>query len=147
MSGRKRFQRCAEPGAAKFAQIRRPRRTPSRLIGFTVQYHRASLLLESLALAQHDGSIFKLRSQVAKVRLLVLDDCLAPITDRNRLELIEFDRRAGRRDFHHNSRPVTRSGVARLYPVIPPPLTPFLTELSVSIRRRPQLKRLSALAG
>ena len=65
--------------------------------GYGVIYKRLSRLLEELEIAVGDGSIVKLRSKLAKVDLLILDDwALAPMTNRGRHELLEvIDDRIG----------------------------------------------------
>ncbi len=58
--------------------------------GFPVVYHRLPRLLEELSVAHADGSLPKLRTALAKARLLILDDWgVAPITDRGRQDLLE----------------------------------------------------------
>lgn len=65
--------------------------------GLTVSYRRVGRLLEEMAAAQDDGSIIKLRNQLAKVQLLILDDFgLTPLDDDGRRNLMElFDDRVG----------------------------------------------------
>ncbi|MFA6231192.1 MAG: IS21-like element helper ATPase IstB [Rhodanobacter sp.] len=66
-------------------------------IGLTVGYRRISRLLEELDIAHADGSLGKLRSQLAKLQLLILDDFgLVPLTARGRSDLLELlDDRVG----------------------------------------------------
>lgn len=65
--------------------------------GLTVGYRRISRLLEELDIAHADGSLSKLRGQLAKLQLLVLDDFgLVPLTARGRSDLLELlDDRVG----------------------------------------------------
>jgi len=59
--------------------------------GYTVLYKRLSRLLEELEIAYGDGSLHKLRTRLAKVKLLILDDwALAPLSARGRHELLEI---------------------------------------------------------
>jgi DNA replication protein DnaC len=59
-------------------------------LGHTVMYRRTTRLLEELAIAQNDGSIFKLRSQVARTKLLILDDFgIKELTQQGRNDLLE----------------------------------------------------------
>lgn len=68
--------------------------------GYTVQYARASRLLQELVVARVDGSYSKRLTGLARVELLVLDDWgLAPLTPENRRDLLEilddrYDRRS-----------------------------------------------------
>lgn len=65
--------------------------------GLTVLYKRVPRLLEELEIAHHDGSLPKIRAQLGRTRLLILDDwALAPLTDCGRQDLLEIiDDRAG----------------------------------------------------
>jgi DNA replication protein DnaC len=65
--------------------------------GFTVGYRRLGRLLEDMAIAHADGSLRKLRQQLAKLQLLILDDFgLDPLTARGRSDLLELlDDRVG----------------------------------------------------
>jgi len=65
--------------------------------GITVSYRRVGRLLEEMAAAHEDGSISKLRNQVAKVQLLILDDFgLTTLDNRGRADLLELlDDRVG----------------------------------------------------
>lgn len=65
--------------------------------GITVAYRRLGRLLEEMAIGHEDGSIIKLRKDVAKVQLLVLDDFgLTGLTNRGRADLLELlDDRVG----------------------------------------------------
>lgn len=65
--------------------------------GITVAYRRIGRLLEDMAVGHEDGSIIKLRNQVAKVQLLILDDFgLTALTNRGRADLMELlDDRVG----------------------------------------------------
>ncbi len=57
---------------------------------FTVDYHRLPRLLEDMEIAHADGSLPKLRTKLAKARLLILDDWgVNPITERGRQDLLE----------------------------------------------------------
>lgn len=58
--------------------------------GYTVTYKRLPRLLEELEIAHADGSLPELRNQLARARLLILDDWgVAPITNRGRQDLLE----------------------------------------------------------
>lgn len=65
--------------------------------GITVAYRRVGRLLEEMAIGHEDGSITKLRNQVGKVQLLILDDFgLTALTNRGRADLLELlDDRVG----------------------------------------------------
>jgi DNA replication protein DnaC len=65
--------------------------------GLSVLYRRMSRLLEELEIGRGDGSIAKLRAQIAKAHLLIIDDwALAPLTARGRQDLMELvDDRVG----------------------------------------------------
>lgn len=65
--------------------------------GITIGYRRVSRLLEDMEIAHQDGSLAKLRAQVAKLRLLILDDFgLVALTARGRADLLELlDDRVG----------------------------------------------------
>lgn len=65
--------------------------------GFTVGYRRLGRLLEDMEIAHADGSLRKLRQQLAKLQLLILDDFgLDPLTTRGRSDLLELlDDRVG----------------------------------------------------
>ena len=65
--------------------------------GITVGYRRVGRLLEDMEIAHADGSLPKLRQQLAKLQLLVLDDFgLVPLTARGRSDLLELlDDRVG----------------------------------------------------
>lgn len=57
----------------------------------SVLYKRFGLLMEELDIARRDGSLPKLRSQLSKFKLLVLDDwAMAPLTATGRHELLEL---------------------------------------------------------
>lgn len=65
---------------------------------FSVVYWRLARLLEQLEIARGDGTLIKLRAQLAKTKVLILDDWgLAPMTDHSRRELLEIveDRHGG----------------------------------------------------
>lgn len=58
--------------------------------GYSVLYRRTSRLLEDLDIAHADGSLPKLRTQLAKTKLLILDDWgVSPMTNRGRQDLLE----------------------------------------------------------
>jgi len=58
--------------------------------GHAVTYYRLPRLLEEMEVAHADGSLPKLRTRLAKARVLILDDWgVAPITDRGRQDLLE----------------------------------------------------------
>lgn len=65
--------------------------------GLTVAYRRTARLLEEMAIAHEDGSIGKMRSQLMKTQLLILDDFgLNQMTSRGRADLLELlDDRVG----------------------------------------------------
>lgn len=59
--------------------------------GFSVLYKRFPLLMDELDIARRDGSLPKLRNQLRKVKLLILDDwAMAPLTESGRHELFEL---------------------------------------------------------
>jgi len=59
--------------------------------GLPVAYRRFSRLLEEFEISRADGSLPKLRQQLAKVRLLILDDWgLAPLGARHRQDLLDL---------------------------------------------------------
>jgi DNA replication protein DnaC len=59
--------------------------------GFPVLYKRFPLLMDELDIARRDGSLPKLRSQLSKVKLLILDDwAMSPLTATGRHELLEL---------------------------------------------------------
>jgi DNA replication protein DnaC len=58
--------------------------------GLPVLYWRLARLLEDIEVARADGSLPKLRAQLQKARLLILDDWgVAPLSMRNRQDLLE----------------------------------------------------------
>lgn len=60
-------------------------------MGHPVLYKRFSLLLEEMEIARRDGSLPKLRAQLAKVKLLILDDwAMAPLRGNNTQDLLEL---------------------------------------------------------
>lgn len=65
--------------------------------GMTVGYKRVGRLLEEMEIAHADGSLGKLRNQLARMQLLVLDDFgLVPLNSRGRSDLLEvLDDRVG----------------------------------------------------
>jgi len=67
--------------------------------GLTVRYVRLPRFLGELVVARGDGSYGKLMQTLAKTDLLILDDWgLAPLTDRERRDLLEvIEDRSGRR--------------------------------------------------
>jgi DNA replication protein DnaC len=59
--------------------------------GLSVHYRRAPRLLEDLRIARSDGSIAKLRTQLAKTELLILDDWgMAPVDGMGLHDLLEI---------------------------------------------------------
>lgn len=59
--------------------------------GLTVMYRRLPRLLEELTIARNDGSIIRQRNQLARTRLLILDDFgLEAINARGRNDLLEL---------------------------------------------------------
>jgi DNA replication protein DnaC len=65
--------------------------------GLPVLYWRLVRLLQDIEAARADGSLPKLRAQLAKARMLILDDWgFAPLTSRHRQDLLEVvDDQAG----------------------------------------------------
>lgn len=65
--------------------------------GITVAYRRIGPLLDDLAIAHEDGKITRLRNQLARFRLLLLDDFgLIPMSARGRADLFDLlDDRVG----------------------------------------------------
>ncbi len=65
--------------------------------GLTVGYRRVDRLLEDMEIAHADGSIGKLRQQLSRLQLLILDDFgLVALTARGRSDLLELlDDRVG----------------------------------------------------
>ncbi|MDH0074767.1 IS21-like element helper ATPase IstB [Stenotrophomonas maltophilia] len=65
--------------------------------GIPIGYRRVGRLLEEMELAHADGSLPKLRGQLAKTKLLILDDFgLTPLSGRGRADLLELlDDRVG----------------------------------------------------
>jgi DNA replication protein DnaC len=65
--------------------------------GLPVIYYRFTRLLEELEIARGDGSLPKMRMQLSKAKLLILDDWgLSLLTNRNRQDLMEIvDDRTG----------------------------------------------------
>lgn len=58
--------------------------------GYRVTYKRLPRLLEELEIASADGSLPELRNELARAKLLILDDWgVAPITNRGRQDLLE----------------------------------------------------------
>lgn len=59
--------------------------------GIPVLYKRVPRLLEELTLARDDGSISRLRNQLARAQLLILDDFgVSPLNARGRTDLLEL---------------------------------------------------------
>lgn len=59
--------------------------------GYSVLYKRIPALLEALEIAHADGSLPRLRQQLSKCRLLILDDWgLTPLTELARHDLLEI---------------------------------------------------------
>lgn len=59
--------------------------------GLPVQYQRMGRMLEELEIAREDGSLPTLRSKLARVKLLILDDWgLSPLTPTMRQDLLEI---------------------------------------------------------
>ncbi|MGH8052651.1 MAG: IS21-like element helper ATPase IstB [Stenotrophomonas sp.] len=65
--------------------------------GISIGYRRVGRLLEEMEIAHADGSLPKLRGQLAKTKLLILDDFgLTPLNGRGRADLLELlDDRVG----------------------------------------------------
>ncbi len=60
-------------------------------LNLSVLYKRFGLLMEELDIAHRDGSLPRLRNQLSKFKLLILDDwAMAPLSDRNRQDLLEL---------------------------------------------------------
>lgn len=58
--------------------------------GYSVTYHRLPRLLGEMEVAHADGRLPAMRTQLAKARLLILDDWgVSPITERGRQDLLE----------------------------------------------------------
>lgn len=66
--------------------------------GKSVRYFRLSRLVEQLAIAKGDGSLARLRSQLAKTTVIIIDDWLmAPLNTATAYEILElFDDRANK---------------------------------------------------
>lgn len=66
-------------------------------LGRSVRYFRVNLLLEQLGYAREDGSIARMRAQIAKTDLVILDDlAIAPLEERAKEDLLELlDARVG----------------------------------------------------
>jgi DNA replication protein DnaC len=59
--------------------------------GYPVLYRRFSRLLEEVVISRADGSLFKLRQMMTKLRLLILDDWgIGELTTRSRQDLLEI---------------------------------------------------------
>ena len=59
--------------------------------GYSVVYYRGARLLESLHRARGDGSHLRALAQLAKIRLLILDDILlTPLSEEQRVDLLEI---------------------------------------------------------
>lgn len=57
----------------------------------SVLYKRFGLLMEELEIARHDGTLPKLRNQLSRTRLLILDDlAMTPLTDLGRQDLLDL---------------------------------------------------------
>ena len=86
------------------------------LHGYSVHYYRLSRLLQALTEAKADGSYHKLLRQLARTRLLVLDDWgLEPLTQAHRNDLLEI-----MDDRHGQSSTVVISQLPTEQWVIPP---------------------------
>lgn len=60
-------------------------------LGQSVLYKRFGLMMEELDIARKNGSLPKLRSQLTRVKLLVLDDwAMAPLSDMGRQDLLDI---------------------------------------------------------
>jgi len=58
--------------------------------GYSAMYKRAPRLYQEIAIARADGSYPKLMSKLSKIKVLVIDDfCIAPMSDPQRLDLLE----------------------------------------------------------
>lgn len=66
--------------------------------GITIAYRRTARMLEEMAIAHEDGSILRVRNQLAKAQLLILDDFgLTLLSNRGRADLLELiDDRVGK---------------------------------------------------
>lgn len=66
-------------------------------MGYSVRYFRVNLLLEGMNFAHHDGTIGKLRAQLTKIDLVILDDmAITAIDERGKQDLLELlDARVG----------------------------------------------------
>ena len=58
--------------------------------GYSSMYKRAPRLYQEIAIARADGSYPQLMNKLSKIKLLVIDDfCIAPMSDPQRLDLLE----------------------------------------------------------
>jgi len=58
--------------------------------GYPVMYKRAPRLYQEIAISRADGSYPKLMNKLSKIKLLIIDDfCIAPMSDPQRLDLLE----------------------------------------------------------
>jgi DNA replication protein DnaC len=66
-------------------------------LGRSVRYFRINLLLEQIGFAREDGTISRMRAQIAKADLVILDDlAIAPLDERAKEDLLELlDARVG----------------------------------------------------
>ena len=66
-------------------------------LGRSVRYFRINLLLEQIGFAREDGTISRMRAQIAKADLVILDDlAIAPLDEQTKEDLLELpDARVG----------------------------------------------------
>lgn len=58
--------------------------------GYSAMYKRAPRLYQEIAIARADGSYPRLMNKLSKIKVLVVDDfCIAPMSDPQRLDLLE----------------------------------------------------------
>jgi DNA replication protein DnaC len=58
--------------------------------GYSAMYKRAPRLYQEIAIARADGSYPRLMNKLSKIKVLVIDDfCIAPMSDPQRLDLLE----------------------------------------------------------
>jgi DNA replication protein DnaC len=66
-------------------------------LGRSVRYFRINLLLEQIGFAREDGTVCRMRAQIAKADLVILDDlAIAPLDEQTKEDLLELpDARVG----------------------------------------------------
>ena len=103
--------------------------------GVRTKYIRASRLFETLTLSHDDGSYTKLLAQIAKIKLLIIDDWgLAILNQQNRNDLLEIiEYRHGNSATLITSQLPTNHWMTRL--VKPPWPMPFLIGYSTTLTK------------